>query len=289
MSADPSDSAPPLSQSASSPARDVLGMYPALREDHIRYLQKWGFITPTPRGSGGTQFSFQDLGLLRQIHGELQRGVAFRAALRDLQVAREGQLAFDFRLDAEPARIIALTRKPPSVPSARSAAAEVPLDGSRTLDGAEQAFLEGSLLDDGTLERQAEAARAYRRALHDQPDLVPALINLANIRYACDELPEAQALYERAIRLDDSFFEAHFNLGNIHHDLGRHGDAVDHYRRALSQNGQYAEAHFYLAVTLEKLGRSGEARQHWRAYQFLAPDGEWVDLAKEFGDDPGPR
>jgi len=51
-------------------------------------------------------------------------------------------------------------------------------------------------------------------------------------------------------------------------------------------NGEYAEGHFYLAVTLEKMGRSPEARQHWRAYQFLAPDGEWVDLAREFGDDP---
>ena len=49
-----------------------------------------------------------------------------------------------------------------------------------------------------------------------------AIINLANIRYAWDELAEAQALYERAIRLDDSFFEAHFNLGNIHHDHGRY-------------------------------------------------------------------
>ena len=55
---------------------------------------------------------------------------------------------------------------------------------------------------------------------------------------------------------------------------------------ALSLNGEYAEGHFYLAVTLEKMGRSPEARQHWRAYQFLAPDGEWVDLAREFGDDP---
>ena len=101
-------------------------------------------------------------------------------------------------------------------------------------------------------------------------------------------MPEAQALYERALRLDDSFFEAHFNLGNIHHDLGRHAEAVESYRRALSLNGQYAEGHFYLAVTLEKLGRSAEARQHWRAYQFLAPEGEWVDLAKEFGDEPPP-
>lgn len=267
--------------------RDVLGMYPRLREDHIRYLQTWGFVSPPLRGV--TQFSFQDLSLLRQIHGELQQGVPFRKVLRELQASREGQLAFDFRLDAEPARIIALNRRPPELPAAKGVAAEVTLDLSRSLSPAEQQFVEGSRLDDGSAERQLEAARAYRRALHDDPNLVPALINLANLRYAADELPEAQALYERALRLDDTYFEAHFNLGNIHHDLGRHADAVEYYRRALSLNGQYAEGHFYLAVTLEKLGRSAEARQHWRAYQFLAPDGEWVDLAKEFGDEPPSR
>lgn len=264
--------------------RDVLGMYPKLREDHIRYLQKWGFVSPPQRGV--TQFSFQDLSLLRQIHGELQQGAAFRKVLREMQASREGQLAFDFRLDAEPARIIALSRRPPELPVAKGITADVTLDQSRPLSAAEQQFVEGSRLDDGSAERQQEAARAYRRALHDDPNLVPALINLANLRYAADELPEAQALYERALRLDDTYFEAHFNLGNIHHDLGRHADAVEYYRRALSLNGQYAEGHFYLAVTLEKLGRSAEARQHWRAYQFLAPDGEWVDLAKEFGDEP---
>ena len=46
----------------------------------------------------------------------------------------------------------------------------------------------------------------------------------------------------------------------------------------------YADAHFYLAVTLEKMGRSGESKAHWRAYRQLAPDGEWVDLAKQFSE-----
>jgi hypothetical protein len=39
-----------------------------------------------------------------------------------------------------------------------------------------------------------------------------------------------------------------------------------------------------MAVTLEKGGRSQDARAHWRAYQRLAPDGEWVNLAKEFSE-----
>ena len=256
--------------------RDVLAMYPTLREDHLRYLQKWGFIRRAFRNNADTFFGFSDLTLLRQVHNEMQGGISFRAVLRDLQASRSGQLTFDFRIDAQPARIIALKpRETTAIPAA---------DRNRPLTGAEQHFLMGSLLDDGSPEHQEEAAQAYRRALNDDPDLVAAIINLANIRYAKDELAEAQALYERAILLDPSYFEAHFNLGNIHHDHGRYVDASHAYRQALSLNADYPDAHFYLAVTLEKMGRSAEARQHWKHYQALAPEGEWVELAREFSD-----
>ncbi len=266
--------------------RDILAMYPGLREDHLRYLQKWGFIRPAFRNNADTFFAFSHLTLLRQINGELQQGVSFRAILRDLQATRVGQLAFDFRIDAQPARIIAL--KPREAPKPTGVVREFgpPAVGSssRPLTTAEHYFLMGSLLDDGTPERQEEAAQAYRRALGEEPDLVAAIINLANIRYARDELAEAQALYERAILLDHTYFEAHFNLGNIHHDHAEYLEAEMCYREALALNPHYPDAHFYLAVTLEKMGRSADARQHWKDYQALAPEGEWVELAREFSD-----
>ena len=261
--------------------KDVLAMYPALRLDHLRYLEKCGVIKPAFKNNADTFFGFSDLTTLRQLAGELQQGATFRATLRQLQSSRVGQLAFDFRLDAQPARIIELKARINPVVDPAS-----PVMGfaGRELSGAEQYFLMGSLLDDGTPERIEEAVKAYRRALDEDPDLVAALINLANIRYSRDELAEAQALYERAVLLDPSYFEAHFNLGNIHHDHARYGDAEVSYREALALNQHYADAHFYLAVTLEKMGRSPDARVHWRAYERLAPQGEWVELAKEFSD-----
>ena len=268
--------------------KDVLAMYPALRLDHLRYMEKCGLIKPAFKNNADTFFGFADLTTMRQMAGELQQGIAFRAALRSLQSSRVGQLAFDFRLDAQPARIIDLksrsgtsnsTSGTPSTMGTSSTG-----NGVRELSSAEQYFLMGSLLDDGTSERVDEAVKAYRRALEDDPDLVAALINLANIRYSRDELAEAQALYERAIVLDPSYFEAHFNLGNIHHDHAHYGEAEASYREALALNNNYADAHFYLAVTLEKMGRSVDARAHWRAYERLAPQGEWVELAKEFSD-----
>ncbi|MDO8677369.1 MAG: tetratricopeptide repeat protein [Acidobacteriota bacterium] len=265
--------------------RDILTMYPALRVDHLHYLEKWGFIKPAFKNNADTFFSFTDLTALRQLSGELAKGLSFRAILRDLQASRVGQLAFDFRLDAQPARIITLKPRADSIgPNPQAFTSDRGPGSARELSGAEQYFLMGSLLDDGTPERMEEAAKAYRRALDEDPDLVAALINLANIRYSRDELAEAQALYERAILLDANYFESHFNLGNIHHDHGRYVEAEASYLEALALNNSYADAHFYLAVTLEKMGRSGEARTHWRAYERLAPQGEWVELAKEFSD-----
>ena len=64
-------------------------------------------------------------------------------------------------------------------------------------------------------EAQNQLQRGEFALLVIDPDLVPAIVNLANIHYARDEMIEAQALYERAIGLDPDCFEAHFNLGNI--------------------------------------------------------------------------
>jgi len=276
--------------------RDILAMYPSLRIDHLRYLEKCGLVKPAIV-ENERLYGFADLTALRQIAGELQQGTPFRAVARTLQASREGQLAFDFRLDAHPARIIEL--KPRAADAFGTAEpgtqGTIPIGTLGTpgtigtgvfgpISLAEQYFLMGSLLDDGTPERMEEAVKSYRRALEEDPDLVAALINLANIRYSRDELAEAQALYERAITLDDSYFEAHFNLGNIHHDHGRYADAEASYRFALALNTNYADAHFYLAVTLEKMGRSIDARAHWKAYERLAPNGEWVELAREFSD-----
>jgi tetratricopeptide (TPR) repeat protein len=257
--------------------RDLLARYRALRDDHLRYLVKCGLIRPVLRTNADTFFSFADLGTIKQANDELEQGGSFRSVVRTLTALRHGQLAFDFRLDAAPAKIITLRRKP--VEPAPKA-----VDSARDAALAERYFLEGSELDDGDESNLEAAASAYRRALELDPYLVAAVINLANIHYSRDELVEAQALYERAIGLESDFFEAHFNLGNIYHDLDRFSEAQACYREALRLNPLYADAHFYLAVTFEKMGQSQDARPHWRAYQQLAPQGEWVELAKEFSE-----
>lgn len=241
-------------------------------------MQKWGLIRPSQH-AGETFYAFPDLTVIREADADLGNGASFRAVLRTLLASHRGQLAFDFRIEAQPAKILQLRRpEPPPLAALMDAP---PIDRSSS---AEQYFSTASMLDNGEPATAEAAADAYRRALEIDPYLVPALINLANIHYAGDQIAEAQALYERAIALEGDVFESHFNLGNIFHDLGRYVEAQRCYREALRLSPTFADAHFYLAVTLEKNGQSHDARPHWRAYQQLAPNGEWVHLAKEFSD-----
>jgi tetratricopeptide (TPR) repeat protein len=292
--------------------RDLPSRYRALREDHLRYLVKCGLIHPVLRTNSNVFLGFSDLAVVKQANAALDQGASFRGFVRSLLAARHGQLELDFRLDATPAKIFTLERRPGSASGpggnaarlgqvSQLATAHSPLARPTPRQNAalaEDYFRAGSALDEIETdpscdpdaegeEREArlqQAASAYRKALELDPYLVAALINLANIHYSHDELIEAQALYERAIALEPDFFEAHFNLGNIYHDLGRFPEAQNCYGEALRLNPTYADAHFYLAVTFEKMGQSADARPHWRAYQQLAPQGEWVELAKEFSD-----
>jgi tetratricopeptide (TPR) repeat protein len=265
-------------------SRDLQGMYPGLRDDHLRYLEKWGLI----RSVAG-RYSFSDLHVVKAAAGELKRGVPLNAILRAMMSERTGQLAFDFqpqRTDSPKARVVALPEKRRTAGDIRAGRTS---ERTQEIEKANYAlaakyFLEGAELDDGDERNLDGAAASYRRALLFDPLLVPALVNLANIHYERDELVEADAIYEKSIRIDPECFEAYFNLGNIHHDLARYNEAVVAYREALAINPMYPEAHFYLAVTLEKLGRSAEARPHWQQYRELDPEGEFVELAKEFSD-----
>ena len=264
--------------------RQMRERYPDVREVRLRHLEKWGLVRPVVRTNADTYYGFHDVGVVKRIQEEITRGGSFRGAVRLLLAEREGQMTLDFREvhgEAHPAKVIAL-RRPAG--GAGGGPGEASPDGAQRAALAAQFFREGSDLDEQPGEGQERARVAYRKALLLDPTLVPALVNLANIHYARDNLVEAQALYERALALDGDCFEAAFNLGNIHHDLGRYADAVACYHDALRVHGGYADAHFYLAVTLEKMGRSAAAKTHWRAYRTLAPDGEWSELAREFSE-----
>ena len=212
-------------------SREIRSLYPAITENHLRYLEKWGLLRTTPCRAIGASTRSPICRRSSSVAVELERGTPLQRDPARAGGRAPGQLQLDFQ-DATRAtrRAPRSSRSTPhragaDVGSRRrcpSAAASMQFpfaDPQAAL--AAKYFVEGSRLDDGDERNMEEAAAAYRKALIIDPDLVPAIVNLANIHYARDELIEAQALYERAIGLDPDCFEAHFNLGNILHDLGR--------------------------------------------------------------------
>jgi tetratricopeptide (TPR) repeat protein len=240
----------------------VRSRYPELREDRIRYLEKWGLVRPAEVTRSERYYTFDQLALLVSIHERLARGEPLRSIVNDLVAERHGQLSLELG---------------PRTPGATVLSFPHPFHSAE----AETWFRRGSELE-SQAGQKAEAAAAYARALEIDPELVPALINLANLHYLRNELESARALYRRAEELGgEEFFQIPFNLANIAHDREEYVEARRLYERALQLEPVYADAHFYLALTLEKLGRSEEAAPHWRAYRILEPDGEWVELARE--------
>ncbi len=203
--------------------RDIRSLYPAVSENHLRYLEKWGLLRQSGRPRAEREYSFTDLLTIKQVANELDRGTPLKVILRGLLAERQGQLALDFHAapDTPRAKVVALHGRR-TVPAGVTSAPPLPADASMVRDYTYQSFpftdpqtalaakyfIEGSRLDDGEDRNMEGAAAAYRKALVIDPDLVPAIVNLANIHYARDEMIEAQALYERAIGLDPDCFEA---------------------------------------------------------------------------------
>ncbi len=290
-------------------SRAIRELYPGLREDRLRYLERWGVIRPARVAAGERFYAFADLAALRHASAELAKGVPFRSVVRDLRGMRQRQLAdvpgaqlsFDFQgaRETAPAKVISLAMRPAAAePRSPAGTGSAPLASGpgaapgpearagdpQRLARAAACFAEGASLDTGDPSRDEAAMAAYRQAAALDPSMTAALVNLANIHYARDRAIEAEALYEKALAIDPSSFEAQYNLGNVLHDSARFEAAARCYRGALAIDPGYADAHFYLAVTLEKLGRSSDAKPHWVAYRRLAPNGEWVELAREFSE-----
>jgi tetratricopeptide (TPR) repeat protein len=244
------------------PLSRIRARYPSLRRDRIRYLEKWGLVRPAAVTRAERWYAFDALSTLASVHQCLEAGVPLRAIVTSLVADRHGQLSLDLAPRARGATVLPF-RHP-----SRSQEAE-----AWFLEGYEQEQRPGG---------EEAAAAAYGRALALDPELVPALINLANLHYSRNDVEGARELYLRAAACGgDEFFQIPFNLGNLAHDREDYAEARRLYEQALRKAPDYADAHFYLALTLEKLGLSADARPHWRAYRMLEPRGEWTRLARE--------
>ena len=261
-------------------------MYPALREDHLRYLQKWGFIRSTFRNNADKYFEFGDLTLLRQVHADLQQGASFRGILRDLQASRcrpiDIRLPDRRRTCTDPRRSRRASGPParPLRPAWRSNGSSA----ASSLSTRRGVPPDRIVPDDGRPERQEEAAQAYRHALERRSESCRRAHQSGEHPLRPQRTGRGAGPVRTSHPARSSYFEAHFNLGNIHHDHGRYTDAEQCYAEALALNPRLSGRPLLSRRDAREDGPLQRSPPHWRDYQDLAPQGEWVELRAQFSD-----
>jgi tetratricopeptide (TPR) repeat protein len=86
-----------------------------------------------------------------------------------------------------------------------------------------------------------EAARCYETLLEENPEFVPALVNLGVLRQAQGDFTAADAPLTEARSLRPGYAEAHYNLGLVRCAQGRFAEAIECHETALAlQPGHHA-------------------------------------------------
>jgi len=144
----------------------------------------------------------------------------------------------------------------------------------------------------------------YRATIARNPACWMAQVNLGNILYQTNRIPEAMDLFKQASEIKPAV--AHYSLGNALIEKGRTSEAIDEYKQALQLdpddaearnnlgsalllkgetpeaieqfeqalriNPYYAKAHNNLGNALVKTGRSSEAIDHYKQALRISPN-----------------
>ena len=109
----------------------------------------------------------------------------------------------------------------------------------------------------------------YRATIIRNPACWMAQVNLGNILYKANRVPEAMDLFNQASEIKPAV--AHYSLGNALIEKGRTSDAIEEYRQALRIDPDYAEAHNNLGNALLLTGQVSEAIDEYEQALRLDP------------------
>jgi protein O-mannosyl-transferase len=115
----------------------------------------------------------------------------------------------------------------------------------------------------------ADIETLYRTTIARNPACWMAQVNLGNILYHGNRIPEAMELFNQASRIKPAV--AHYSFGNALIDKGRTSEAIEEYRQALRINPDYAEAFNNLGSALLLAGRTSEAIDQFEQALRLHP------------------
>jgi tetratricopeptide (TPR) repeat protein len=110
----------------------------------------------------------------------------------------------------------------------------------------------------------------YRTTIVRNPACWMAYVNLGNILYKANRIPEAMDLFSQASRIKPAV--AHYSLGDALIDKGRTSEAIEEYRQALRIYPDYAEAYNNLGNASLFTGRTSEAIDQYEQALRINPD-----------------
>jgi protein O-GlcNAc transferase len=122
------------------------------------------------------------------------------------------------------------------------------------------------------LHRDADAAKACKRATELRPDFPEAWYNLGNALRALGQFPDAIAAFRRSLQQRPQFASAHVNLGIALLSNNQVGEAIDEFRAALALQPDLYEAVINLGNALYRLRRFEESIPVFRRAMQLRPD-----------------
>src|SRR6266404_6821866 len=88
------------------------------------------------------------------------------------------------------------------------------------------------------------AIEHYHQALLWHPELVSALVNIANLLWRLKRADEAEKYCRQALRVDPGYYLAHYNLGCCLEELGRYTKAIWYYRETLRLKPRHADSYY---------------------------------------------
>ena len=236
-------------------------------EARVLSWARLGGLTPEPGPDGNSEFTFQQLLLLRTTRGLIEAGIPARRVKRVWTSLRR-QLAADLpltsvRILADGERAIAWDENASWQPDSGQFLLDFDAGEIAGLAGVDAIGLKASrtipalaIVGSSTPSAAAEPpppSTAERTPLSAEQwfDLASELEDTSPV--------EARQAYLQAIAADPGFADAHLNLGRLEHEAGELGKAEAHYRRAVQCAPEDATAHFNLAVLLEDRLRPDEA------------------------------
>lgn len=110
-----------------------------------------------------------------------------------------------------------------------------------------------------------EAIAEFELTLKEDPQFMPAHVNVIRAYGALGQFDKAEQKYQAAVGAAPNMFEVHHNFGILRKLQGRKNEAADAFRKALEINPFWAESHYQLAVILVSEGRLADAERHCRA------------------------